>query len=124
MTAARVDLFVEQGSTFTKSLLRKGPSGVPISNVGYTAKLQIRSDYGAPVILELTDISGSTGITLGGATGTIDIRIGADDTALFDVDAPDTKVGIYDLKLVEATDPSHVIRVIKGTIFVSPQVTE
>lgn len=87
--------------------------------------MQIRPDYDSEIVLlELTDTSGSTGITLGGEEGTIDIRIGALDTAALDPgDDISGKIGVYDLLLIETTDPSHVIRILKGSVFVSSRVT-
>lgn len=119
MTAAKLDLFLEQGATYKKNLLWTDKAGSPITLVGYTAKLQVRETYAAEdVILELTD---SAGLTLGGVDGTIQILIDADTTTGL---TPGGKVGVYDLELYPPTETTQVvIRLMRGSVSVSPEVT-
>lgn len=115
------NLIVKQDRVFIKRMRREKPLGVPISNVGYTAKMQVRDEYG-DVIDVLTIYNSnilSTRIELGGADGTINIRIGADDTAKFEVN----KIYVYDLVLVEIADQTNIISIIDGKILIEPAVT-
>jgi hypothetical protein len=66
----------EIGATFDKLLTcRNKETGIALNFTGYTAKLEVRVNKSdAPAILTLTSDAGG-GITLGGALGTIAIRI-------------------------------------------------
>ena len=114
MTAATVNLAIEQGATFVKSLLwQAGDPLAPLNLTGYTARMQIRPSVGSyEVLLELTS---SAGIALGGAAGTIVITITAAQTAAM------TKLsGVYDLEMING---AVVTRLAQGTVTVSPEVT-
>ncbi len=117
MAAAKLKLAIEQGATFTKVLTWKsGTPALPVDLTGCTARMQIRQSItSAEVLSSLTTLNG--GITLGGAAGTISIRIEATATALFT-----WKEGVYDLEVVMA-DNVTVNRLVYGTVIVSPEVT-
>lgn len=112
----KVKLFIDQGATFRKRLVwSTGTPAVPVDLTGYTARMQIRADIASPTVLhELTTENG--GITLGGATGQIDLYISAAATAAFAWQA-----GVYDLELVAPN--GDVTRLIEGTVQVSREVT-
>lgn len=118
MAAFKVKLVIDRGATFRKRMVWKqvvGTANVPVNLTGYTARMQMRSDYDSAVILgTLTTENG--GITLGGATGTIDLFISNTDTAGYAWDS-----GVYDIEFLAPN--TDVIRKIKGTVSVTPEVT-
>jgi hypothetical protein len=126
MPAAAKKLLIEQGATWRDSytLLQPAPAGTPIADLlpinltGYSARMQIRPDYAsATVLLELTQANGRIAITP--ASGNIAMHISAADTAaLTFTDAP----AVYDLELIEPS--GDVIRLLKGSVTLSPEVTK
>ena len=78
MTAGIYNATIDQGATWTVTVLYKDSTGAAINLTGCTAILQVRESVGGTVIFDLTS---SSGITLGGAAGTIDIEISAANTA-------------------------------------------
>jgi hypothetical protein len=111
MAASTYDITVEQGATFSLVVTWRDSGGALIDLTGYSAKMDIRRSVGGALIKALA--SGS-GITLGGAAGTITITISAVDTGTF------TESGVYDLEL---TTGSTITRLLQGAMSVSPQVT-
>jgi len=107
MSAVKLDLRVEQGITYLKSLTWKDEFGVLINLTDYTAHMQIRQSIASPGVL--VDIDNTVGITLGGVAGTIELRI---ESGITDVIHEDE--GVYDLELT-APD-STVTRLIEGTV--------
>ena len=93
------------------------PGGAPMDFTGCSARMQVRSDYGEPILLELTTENG--GILLGGPAGTLDLWIGATDTA-----AITWTEGVFDIEVQYTSGPDHVDRLIQGSIAVSPEVTK
>lgn len=101
-----------QGATFDLNM-NWAIGGTAVDLTGYTAAMQIRSTPSSPVaVVSLTNTSG---ITLGGTAGTIDIRITA---ATMGSVAPGQYV--YDLELTQGTDVS---RLMQGTFLVDAEVT-
>jgi hypothetical protein len=116
MAAARYDIVIEQGATFTMTLRWTDDAGVPLSLSGMTARMQVRRNYrDADVLLNLTTENG--GITLISVEGRIEVRGEATATALM----PAMSSGVYDLELA-ATDGT-VTRLIEGVATVTPEVT-
>lgn len=112
---AKIKLTIYQGATFRKRLVWKAPDGTPIDLTGCTARMQVRSEVeSAVVLLNLTTENG--GITLGGATGTIDLLSADDETAAITWDG-----GVWDLEI--AHPGGDVTRLAQGSISVSPEVT-
>lgn len=116
MTAFKLNLKIDQGATFTKVVTWKtGSPALPVNLTGCSARMQVRETLEATEkLLELTSENG--GITLGGALGTVALRVEADDTAAFTWSS-----GVYDLEIefVGGT----VRRLLAGTVTVSPEVT-
>jgi hypothetical protein len=111
------DLCLKQGETYTLEITewQDDAKTIPLSNVGYSAKLQIRPTAASPEVwVELVD---GDGITLGGADGTIVVRIGADKTD----DVP--KRGKYDLRLTNDSDPTDARYPLEGSVTVDLRVT-
>lgn len=114
---AKLKLTIYQGATFRKRLTWTGPAPTrtPIDMTGCTARMQVRSEVeSAVVLLSLTTENG--GITLGGATGTIDLLSADDETAAITWDG-----GVWDLEIVHPG--GDVTRLAQGSISVSPEVT-
>lgn len=109
---------VYQGETFIFVLeeFQDKAQTIPLSNVGYTGKLQVRAypDSTSPVIVELT---AGSGLTPGGADGMTTVRFGADKTLLI------TSAMVYDLRYVSNSDPTDVRYPITGTISTKRRVT-
>ena len=118
MPAHKVPLAIEQGATFDPVYTwMTGPKAAPslVDLTGCQARMQIRSDIDSEtVLLELTTENG--GIVLGGAAGTLQIIIAAEQSAGFAWDS-----GVYDLEIVFAD--GRVVRRLSGSVLISPEVT-
>ena len=87
----------------------------PLDLTGYEARMQIRaSRNAAAVLLELNTDNG--GIVITAATGTIERRIAATDTADLSF-----LTGVYDLELTRPD--GFVVRLAQGAVNVVPEVT-
>lgn len=106
-----LDLTIYQGATYTQTLTWK-IDGDPVDLTTYTARMQARTTYDAPPTLNLAT---GSGITLGGAAGTITISITAANTATL----PAGRY-LYDLEMVNG---STVTRLLAGRLTISPEVT-
>ena len=111
-TASSSQFTVTNGATGI--YISGGLATAPVNITGYTAALQIRSLPQSPTaVLSLTSASG---ITITGATGTIEVTATAAQTG--DIDEGPY---YYDL---EITSPTGVVtRVAQGQVVVSAQVT-
>jgi hypothetical protein len=123
MSAEDVPISIEQGATWGLGFTwhEEGPvvdgevtAGDPHDLTGWTARMQIRKKVGEPVLAEATTENGK--ITLGGATGRVDIKLSPADT-----DAIGEKTAKYDLEL---EDPAgDVYRLLEGAVTISPNIT-
>lgn len=116
---AKLKFTIYQGATFRKRLRWSvKATGVPIDLTGCTARMQVRAETSAPIVLqELTTENG--GITLGGTAGTIDLYVGATATAAINWEG-----GVFDLEIIHpGALPDDVTRIAQGTVSVSPEVT-
>ena len=112
MTAS-VDFTAGQGETFDRTVTWE-ISDVAVNLTGYTARMQIRKTVkSTSAVVSLTS---SSGLTLGGAAGTIQIVISATATAALTAGRY-----VYDLELVSSG--GIVTRVIEGTFELTPEVT-
>lgn len=117
MPATTYNITIEQGSTFTLQLAYKTPAGAAVDLTGYSARMQVRETYASDTpLLSLTDASG---ITLGGAAGTIVIEASDESTAA--IDTRQTIWGVYDLELVPPN--GKAIRLLQGAAEIRPEVT-
>lgn len=113
MSAGTYHIKIEQGATFALTLTYTDANNAAINLTGYSARMQLRKNINDDTaIVSLTD---GAGITLGGATGTIEISIDANATA-----GLTATEGVYDLELVSA---GVVTRLLNGTYTVSREVT-
>lgn len=113
MTAGTHNLVIEKGATFSRTFTYKDANGALINLTGYTARMHIRKQKGS--VDMLVSLTSSSGITLGGALGTVAIVISATATAAIAVDS-----GVYDIELVTG---DTVLRFLEGTVTFSPEVT-
>lgn len=114
MAAAIYDFEIEQGTTINKPFVWKDSLGVPVTLIGYTARMQVRPTVSSTeVLLDATTLNGKIVLsTLGGVT----LTLSALETA-----AITWRKGKYDIELVSAT--GIVTRLVQGEITVSPEVT-
>ena len=114
MVAGIYNIICEQGATFQRNLLWQS-NGVPNDLTGYTARMQVRTDYASTtIVVELT--TENSRISLGGTAGTIALTIPATITA-----ALTPAVYVYDLELIIG---SIVYRLVQGKFSVNPEVTK
>lgn len=116
MAVFKEKITILQGSTFRAHWVWKaGEPLTPVDLTGVFARLQIRADIDSPdVLVELTTENG--GITLGGASGEIDLYMPHSNTAAVDWDE-----GVFDLEFVMSN--GDVVRKIAGPVVVSKEVT-
>lgn len=114
MAAGTYNITCEQGATLNLVLTWRNPDGSPIDVTGYTAKMQVRASKADSTAL-LTLQTGS-GITLGGAAGTITLNASASATGGIDAGGY-----VYDLEMTSSD--GTVTRLIEGAFTVSGQVT-
>ena len=118
MPAAKLNFTLEQGATFTHSLVRRDGLDIysPVKDLtGYSARIHLRSDVSSTdVLLELNTTNGRIVITP--ATGSIELKLSAEETALLDF----TKA-VYDM---EVRSPSGIVtRIVQGAFSLSKRVT-
>jgi hypothetical protein len=111
ITPTTNNLLVYQGATFDEELLLE-VDGDPVDLTGYTAAMKVRATPADDAVLSLTN---GSGITLGGALGTVAVVITATQTS-------DIAAGRYYYDL-ELTSAGVVTRFIQGTFQVSAQIT-
>lgn len=106
--------YIEQGATFIRNMNYK-IDNVPVDLSTYTAKMQIRKDYGSEILyIELSTENGR--IELNNPEGRIKLEIDADATELLNFET-----GVYDIELYTG---SQVIRLLQGTVFLDREVTK
>lgn len=112
--AGSYNFTIEQGATFQRTLNWKDEAGTPIDLTNYTARMHIK--YGSrtgKLARELT--TENDGIILDNVQNSITLSIPATQTANFLVDSC-----VYDLEMVNG---ERVIRLLEGSIIISPEVT-
>jgi hypothetical protein len=105
--AQKLNLVLDQGTTFTTSFTVNDDAGLPINFTGYTGNSQIRKHYtssnAVPFTVSLYS-NGTITLTMNAATS------GAITAGRY----------VYD---VEVNSGSQVSRVVEGIVTVTPQVT-
>lgn len=114
MAAGIYNFTMDQGSTWTISLVYNDSDGNPINLTGYTAKMQLRRKFDSATAA-LTLATGGQGIVITGGTGTIDITATDEQTG-----AIDAGLYVYDLDL---NNGGIITRLIQGQATVSAEVT-
>lgn len=104
---------IEQGATFSRTIVVKNPDNTLYDLTGYTARMQIRRDIASTEVMStLTTENGKIG--LGGDNGEISLNLSATDTAAI------TRNGVYDLEIVSG---ATVFRLLRGAVTLNPEVT-
>ena len=115
MTAGIYNATIDQGATWSATVLYKDSTGAAINLTGFTAAMQVRQQYSSETA-DLTLTTSNGGITITGATGTVLITMTAAQTR-------DLEEGYY-VYDVELTSPSALVtRLIQGQLTVAPEVT-
>ena len=114
MALSTYDMYSDQGSDFDTVITYTDDSDVLVNLTGCTARMQVRQFSSSPnARLTLTS---SSGITLGGAAGTIRVQISSE--ALSAVPAGQYA---YDIELVDTS--SKVLKILSGPFVVNAEVT-
>lgn len=123
MLAGIYNITCQQGSTFSRTITLKypDPSSPPSDPTyllwnftGYAARMQVRRTVdSSTVLISLTTENGR--ISLGGASGIIELLITAADTAAL------TSSGVYDLEIIASN--GVVSRIMQGDFNLSQEVT-
>jgi len=115
MAAFKLNLKIDQGATFDQLVTWKtGTPPAAVNLTGCTARMQVRGKLADTVVL--LNLATPTGIVLGGAAGTVTIKLTAAQTA-----AITWLAAVYDLEIVFAD--GTVRRLLAGSVVVSPEVT-
>lgn len=131
MSAAQVDLIIEQAADWNPVLTLTNDDDTPVNLLGYTAHLQVRADFDSPTpLLDLT--SQASQILLGADAGTVMLNVPASATLLL---APDTTQlqrtvlerkcypwGVYDLHIISPS--GQVTALLAGDMCLAPAVTK
>jgi hypothetical protein len=117
MPAAKYDLAMEQGATFTQTITWQDSNNAPIDLTGATASMQIRtatanSAPGTPLV----DLEVGSGLTLGGTAGTITITVTPTQTMSLTVPR-----AMYDLYVT--LPGGQKWRLLEGAVAIDPTVT-
>lgn len=108
------DLEIQQGTTESFYLVWNDSNGSPINITGYSARLKIKPFPGSgTTILSLTE---SSGLTITGASGRIDVLITATQTA-----AMTFTTAYYDLEVESGA--GVVSRLMSGSVVLLKEVT-
>jgi hypothetical protein len=111
--AEQYSFTIDQGATWTLNITYKDSTGTAINLTGYTAEMQVRRKFDSDTpVLTLSTSNG--GITIVGATGTLNL-VATDEQA-----AIDAGLYVYDLEL---STGGVRTRLIQGTVTVSGEVT-
>ena len=117
MIPAQINLEAQQGDTFVYTFTWTA-GGVAVDLTGCIANMQVRQNYGEPALISLSSSAltpNGSGLTLGGAAGTVEVLITAKDTQTL-------LSGIYDVE-IEMADGVTVNTPVAGSLTVNPGVT-
>ena len=115
MPAAKYDMIMEAGATFTRSLILRNSDNTLKDLTNHTARMEVRQYHFSDTVL-LTGSTVDGKLVLNIPTSTIVISFPASETALLDV-----KRAVYDIELVNAL--GEVTRLLEGVIVINPEVT-
>lgn len=121
MASNQYTLEVQQGATVTLNVTVNQPgTGTPMNLTGFTAAMKIRSSWDAATAA-LSLATGGSGITLGGALGTIQVVISAVQSAALGGTLSRPAAYVYDLEITSAG--GEVTKVLRGTCLILPEAT-
>lgn len=116
MTATTLDLSIEQGANFERSIQVRNNDGTAKDLTGYSARMQVRQTYSSLVVL--VEASTANGyITINSPGGIVTINIPATIT-----EPLDWVVAVYDVEIF--TSATNVIRILQGSMSLSLEVTK
>jgi hypothetical protein len=117
--AGSYDLYIEQGSTFSKTFTWYNSSKVAIDLTDYTAVMQIRQSVGDDTTIIASNVDPpDIVLTLGGALGNIKIDISSGITSALCFDT-----AVWDINLIH-TPTGVVTRLLEGDVKFSLAVTK
>lgn len=129
MVAGRADLTIQQGETFSRTIILSASNGESLDLTGYGLKLQIRSEYGDASAL-VTLSSPSSGLSLSEGPVTVGSQIYTSGIVLLQIDSAVTAtlstvkennlLGYYDLFI---NKDGIYTKVLNGLVYLSPKVT-
>lgn len=123
MAAAKHDILIEQGATFSQRITLKDGNLLPIDITGWTIRGQIRAQTNSSTIVETFNCSLLNQTT---NTGQFDMELSASETAAITVDTPtsyDRKITYYVYDIEAVRTDNTVLRILEGVVKVSPEVT-
>ena len=113
--AGKLNIVIEQGTTFNPVLTYKDENDSPIDLTGYDARMHIRSKRTSTTTIH--ELTVGSGITLGGVAGTISLLINDTDTAAFSFTS-----AVYDLELISSG--GVVTRLLEGSVSLRKETTK
>lgn len=116
MLAGIANITIEQGAALSQLIQWKDKSGNPVNLTGYSAKFQVRASKEDTI--PIVSLTHSSGLTLGGANGTIAVSIADSATATYTF----TKA-YYDLWLSPASPANSSVRLLEGFVYLSKRVS-
>jgi hypothetical protein len=114
MGAATYNFTIERGATFQTTFTCRDSAGALIDLTGYSARMQIRQHRRSAE--KFVDLTQASGLTLGGALGTIAVVISDTVTAALLISS-----GVYDLEIESGSGVTT--RIVEGEVTVSGEVT-
>ena len=126
MAAGKYSFVIEQGATTDFEVQYKDSTGTPVNLANYSARMQIRSDYGSTgtlyANLSSSLFSDGTGLNLSGSAGTNPLSSGSIGIFISAATSSNFTFGEarYDLELVSG---SYVTRLLEGKVKLSKNVT-
>lgn len=112
MSAGYLELFIEQGETFSADVSLDQINGTPYDLSNYTAKSEIRKSYWS------ADVSATFVTTLNLESGTIGLELSANTTQTLS-----SGKYVYDIFLTSTTNNKR-FKILEGIIFVEPSATK
>jgi hypothetical protein len=112
--AARANLQIDQGATFSTDVTVSDTNGDAFDLTGYTASAKMAKGYAST----RTRVVFTTTINSDPTTGIITLSLTADQTDALEAPAR----YVYDIEILKTSD-STITRVIEGIITVKPSVT-
>lgn len=107
--AQKLNLIIDQGSSFSTSFTVNDDAGVPINFSGYTGSAQIRKHYTSTNAVSFTVTANSSGV--------VSLSLNSNTTTSIEAGRY-----VYDVELVAPANTTS--RVVEGIVTVTPQVTK
>jgi len=107
--ATKLNLIIDQGTTFTKTFTANDSSGSPINFTGYSGLSQIRKAYTSSNSIPFAVNLNSNGI--------VTLTLSASNSAMLT-----SGRYVYDVRVIANTTNSYT-RIVEGLVTITPQVT-